>query len=141
MTENYKKKVLEGKELTYDEAVKLSKTEDKKALYKAADEIREYFCGNKFDLCSITNAKSGKCSQNCKWCSQSAHYTTNIEEYEIVDSEAAVKGAVNNARKGVNSHSLVTSGRRVSDKTLDKLIPVFKEIKKRCNIKLCASMG
>ncbi len=141
MIEKYKLKVIDGETLTYDEAINLCKTDDKEALYKAADEIREHFCKDKIDLCSITNAKSGKCPQNCKWCSQSSHYKTNIEEYEIVDKNAAVKEALDNAAKGVNRHSLVTSGRRVSDKTLDKLIPIYKEIKDKCDIKLCASMG
>ena len=141
MVEICKQKVLDGIDLSYDEALNLSKTNDKEALYKAADEIREYFCGNIIDLCSITNAKSGACSQDCKWCSQSARYETNIEEYEVVDKEATVKEALENAAKGVKRHSLVTSGRRVNDKTLDKLIPIYKEIKEKSNISLCASMG
>ncbi len=141
MVEICKQKVLDGIGLSYDEALDLSKTNDKEALYKAADEIREYFCGNIIDLCSITNAKSGACSQDCKWCSQSARHKTNIEEYEIVDKEATVKEALENAAKGVKRHSLVTSGRRVNNKTLDKLIPIYKEIKEKSNISLCASMG
>lgn len=141
MVEICKQKVLNGIDLSYDEALNLSKTNDKEALYKAADEIREYFCGNIIDLCSITNAKSGACSQDCKWCSQSARHTTNIEEYEVVDKEATVKEALENAAKGVKRHSLVTSGRRVNNKTLDKLIPIYKEIKEKSNISLCASMG
>ncbi|GMT44856.1 MAG: hypothetical protein IEMM0006_0688 [bacterium] len=141
MIEICKQKVLDGIELSYDEALNLSKTNDKKALYKAADEIREYFCGNIIDLCSITNAKSGACSEDCKWCSQSARHKTDVEEYEIVDREATVKEALENAAKGVKRHSLVTSGRRVTNKTLDKLIPIYKEIKEKSNISLCASMG
>ncbi len=141
MIEVLKEKVLGGYALSYDEAVELSKTENKNALYKAADEIREKLCGNKMDLCSITNAKSGKCPENCKWCSQSAHFQTDVEEYEIVDRESTVNEAVSNAAKGVKRHSLVTSGRKVNDKTLDKLIPIYKEIQEKSDIELCASMG
>ena len=136
-----KNKVIAGCQLSYKEGVTLTKVVNKEELYEAADEIRAHFCSDEIDLCSITNAKSGKCSQNCKWCSQSAHYKTNIEEFEIVDKETAVNEAVKNAAKGVNRHSLVTSGRRVNDNTLDKLIPIYKEIKKKSNISLCASMG
>jgi biotin synthase len=141
MIKTYKQKVLAGIALSYDEAVNLSKTKNKEALYKAADEIREHFCGNVIDLCSITNAKSGACSQDCKWCSQSARHETNVEEYEIVDKDATIKEALSNAAKGVKRHSLVTSGRRVNDKTLDKLIPIYKEIQDKSDISLCASMG
>ncbi len=139
--EQTKTKILAGYKLSYEEGVELTKVEDKEALYKAADEIREHFCGNTMDLCSITNAKSGKCPQNCKWCSQSTFHKTNIEEYEIVDQDEAVKEAVENASKGVRRHSLVTSGRRVYDKTLDKLIPIYQEIRQKSEISLCASMG
>lgn len=136
-----KEKVLNGYALSYDEGVELTKVANKEELYKAADEIRQHFCGNNMDLCSITNAKSGKCSEDCKWCSQSAHHKTNIEEYEIVDKEQTIKEAVDNAAKGVHRHSLVTSGRRVNNITLNKLIPIYKEIREKTDISLCASMG
>ena len=139
--EELKEKVLAGYQLSYDEGVELYHTADKEALYRAADEIREHFCGNTIDLCSITNAKSGRCPQDCKWCSQSRHYNTNVEEYEVVDRQEAVDQALVSAAKGVRRHSLVTSGRRVYNKTLDQLIPIYKEIKEKTDLSLCASMG
>jgi biotin synthase len=139
--EELKEKVLAGYQLSYEEGVKLYYTSDKEALYRAADEIREHFCGNTIDLCSITNAKSGRCPQDCKWCSQSRHYNTHVEEYELIDQKEAVDQAIHNAAKGVKRHSLVTSGRRVYNKTLDQLIPIYKEIKEKTDLSLCASMG
>lgn len=141
MIETFKQKVLKLEKLTYQEALELSKTADKEALYKAADEIRQQFCKNVIDLCSITNAKSGNCTQDCKWCPQSALHKSSIEEFEIVDSKRAVNEALNSAKLGVARHSLVTSGRRVSDKTLDNLIPIYQEISRHSPISLCASMG
>lgn len=141
MINELKDRVLNGCQLTFDEGVSLTKVVDKEKLYQAADEIRMHFCGNRIDLCSITNAKSGKCTQDCKWCSQSSFHKTNIEEYEMVDRDWAVNEAITNASKGVNRHSLVTSGRRVNDKTLDQLIPIYSEIRGKSNIGLCASMG
>lgn len=136
-----KDKVINGYQITFEEGVALTQVKDKEALYQSADEIRKHFCGNKMDLCSITNAKSGRCSEDCKWCSQSGHYKTNIEEYEIVDKTEAVSIAVSGAKKGVKRHSLVTSGRTVSDKTIDQLIPIYQEIKAQSTISLCASLG
>jgi biotin synthase len=141
MINKIKEKVLSGYEVSYGEAVMLSQVANKEELYKAADEIREHFCGKRMDLCSITNAKSGKCSQNCKWCSQSASHKTNVEEYDLVDRKEAVRQAVENAAMGVNKHSLVTSGKRVTNATLNNIIGIYSEIKSKCDIKLCASMG
>lgn len=141
MINEIKEKVLNGHVMGYDEAVELASVHNKEGLYRAADEIREHFCGNRMDLCSITNAKSGKCSQDCKWCSQSASYKTNVEEYELVDHKEAVRQAVENAALGVNKHSLVTSGKRVTNATLNNVIGIYREIKSKCDINLCASMG
>lgn len=136
-----KEKVIKGYQLSYEEGVELTQVTNKEDLYQAADDIRIHFCGNKMDLCSITNAKSGRCSEDCKWCSQSSHYQTNIEEYEIVDKKEAVRIAVEGALKGVKRHGLVTSGKRVNDKTIDQLIPIYKEIKAKSNLSVCASLG
>ncbi len=141
MIETLKQKVLNNKGISKQEALELCKTDNKEALYKAADEIRLHFCNNTIDLCSITNAKSGKCSEDCKWCSQSIYHSSDIEEYEIIDKKLAVKEALNNANQHVTRHSLVTSGRKVSNKTLDGLIPIYKEISKNTSLGLCASMG
>jgi len=141
MIEILKKKVLCGELISQKEALQLSQTPDKSLLYKAANEIREHFCQNVLELCSVTNAKSGKCSEDCKWCSQSKYHNTGIAEYKIVDKKLAVNEAVENSKRGVSNHCLVTSGRKVSNKTLDGLIPVYNDISERCNVRLCASMG
>ncbi len=141
MVEKLKLRILKNGAIDFAEAIELSRVTNKEELYNAADKIREHFCGNNIDLCSITNAKSGRCTQDCRWCSQSAFHNTDIEEYEMVDKDVAVNEAVGNAKKGVSRHSLVTSGRRVYDGTLDKLIPVYREIRNKSNVSLCASMG
>lgn len=141
MIEEIKQKVISLQGISYEEALALSQSSDKEELYKAADDIRTHFCGDVMELCSITNAKSGKCTQDCQWCSQSTHHKSVVEEYEIVDSSQAVKEAVESFKQGVSSHSLVTSGRRVSDATLDGLIPIYREISEQNAIRLCASMG
>ncbi len=141
MINYYKKSVLAGNLITKEQAIELSNATDKKALYKAADEIRNYFCGDTIDLCSISNAKSGRCPQDCKWCSQSMHYKTGVPEFDIADVTQTVNEAVANANKGVKRHSLVVSGRRANNKTLDQLIHIYKNIQQKSDIKLCASFG
>ncbi len=106
-----------------------------------ADEIRNHFCGNKFDLCSIINAKSGKCSENCKYCAQSSFYNTDVEKYDLLDSDTIVNEAVKNAQSGVLRFSIVTSGRKPSQRDLNKICSVINKIKEKSKIKICASLG
>ena len=73
---NLKNKIINEKyEISRKEAIFLSKIsnndmETLNILFEAANQIREKFCGENFDLCTIIKAKSGKCSENCKYCAQ-----------------------------------------------------------------------
>ena len=139
--EELKRKVEEGGQVTREEALALSRVEDKKALYEAAGMIRDRFAGRYFDTCSIVNARSGRCSENCKWCAQSAVFKTHVQEYEIIDEESCMELALLNAKYGVNKFSFVTSGRSLSDKNINKLCEYAVKIKREMKINLCASMG
>ena len=136
-----KEQVIKGTSLTKKEALLLVNTEHKTELYKAANEIRFALKGNNFDVCSIENAKSGACSEDCKWCSQSAHNNSKVDVYEMVDSKTAVEMAKRNENYGVKRYSLVTSGRSVSNKNIDKLCETYTDIRKESDISFCASMG
>lgn len=136
-----KNSVLRGGLITLEQAIDLSNSEHKELVYQSANEIRMAFLGNKFDLCSIENAKSGKCSEDCKWCSQSAYHSAQVEVYELVDQKNAVEMAKRNEAYGVKRYSLVTSGRGVSQKTLTEMIKTYQAIRQASNISFCASMG
>lgn len=136
-----KKKVLGGGLITREEALFLHKQEDKQALYRAAGEIREKMAGNLFDTCSIVNARSGRCSENCKWCAQSAVFRTNVEEYELIEEEKCLELARLNAKYKVDKFSFVTSGRALSDRNIDRICEYAVKIRKENDINLCASMG
>lgn len=140
MTNKLKDKILSGYNITYNEALSLIET-PLNELLEAADEIRKHFCSNIFDICSIINAKSGKCSENCKFCAQSAHYKTNISEYPLLDKEKIVENALYMAEKGVLRFSIVTSGKALTDKDVEILADTIKEIKSKSNISICASLG
>ena len=133
--------IKDGHALLMDEAVELLACNSQQALCQAANEIRQYFCGDTMDLCSITNARSGRCSEDCKWCSQSKFHNTGIDEYEMVDPKEAISQALANRHEGVNRFSLVTSGRTVSNLQLKRYIAIYDEIAKQSDISLCASMG
>src|SRR5574344_52039 len=94
-------RLTEGGQLTADEAIQLANHPDKEALYEAAHRITHLFMGNKFDTCSIINAKSGNCSEDCKWCAQSSHYTTQVQLYPLVSTAECVRHAVYNRKQGI----------------------------------------
>ena len=133
-------KVLNGGSITKEEALSLSQAE-LEPLCLAADRIRERFCGNVFDMCSIINGKSGKCPEDCKYCAQSAHYPTDTDTYPLLDAASLTEAAKSNAASGIQRFSIVTSGRRLNDKEVEQVCSAFREIKNTCKISLCASMG
>lgn len=135
-----KQKVLSDEVLSKEEALQLLKA-DKPLLYDAAHEITRHFLGNKFDTCSIINARSGNCGEDCKWCAQSAHYATKINIYPLLKEEVCVRHAVDAYQQGIGRFALVTSGRRVNQGDVQEIVRIVKAIKEACPIKCCASMG
>lgn len=138
------KKINGGEAINFEEAIELSQINDSESLqqlFKAADRIRDKFNGEVVDLCSIMNAKSGRCSEDCKFCAQSAHYKTNVEEYDLVNLDEVLSQAKENEECGVNRFSLVTSGRGVNEREFEKVIKIYDEVRKEVNINLCASLG
>lgn len=141
MIEEITKRILEGGAATVEEALKLNEMYDTDTLCAAADKVREVRCGHSIDTCSIVNARSGRCPENCKWCAQSGHYKTGITEYDAIPADKALAAALSNASRGVKRFSLVTSGRKVRADQIKYFCDIYREIGKRSDIFLCASMG
>lgn len=136
-----KEKVLKGEQINKEEALSLCNA-PLDELCKAADEIREKISGQGFDICTIINGKCGKCSEDCKYCSQSAHYHTALEEsYPLLDTDKLMEEAKYNADRGVLRYSIVTSGKRLSKAEVDKLADSIRVIKENVNIEICVSLG
>ena len=139
--EELKDKVLAGGQVTREEALALVEV-PLEPLAQAADQLREHFCGDRFDLCTIVNGKCGKCSEDCKYCAQSAHYHTSLEEsYPLLSTEELVKGAAENKRQGVLRYSIVTSGRKLSDREVDQVCESIRAIRDQVGIEVCVSFG
>jgi len=136
--------VLGGKDISFEEAMKLAEIKEKDdiiELCNSANNVRDFFCGKDVDMCTIMNAKSGRCTEDCKFCAQSAHYNTNVEEYGLVSKEDALKLARENEKEGVNRFSLVTSGRGQTGSDFEKILDIYEELNKEIKIDLCASLG
>ncbi len=133
-------KIYQGSQITKAEALELIPV-PLEQLCSAANRIRIHFCGHIFDLCTIINGKSGRCPENCKYCAQSAHYDTKIDEYPLLDTDTLVTQAVQNASRGVLRYSIVTSGRALTDMEVSSLCSAIQAIRKACHIQVCVSLG
>lgn len=138
-----KEKVLAGGELTEAEAMGLATIDEAgiDELIEAAAEVTRRFFNREFDSCSIINARSGRCPENCKWCAQSAHYKTSASVYPLVDRKTCMDAADMNRRHGIRRFSLVTSGRAMTGKDLDTACSYFEQLREEGGLHLCASMG
>ena len=142
-----KDKVLRGEAISMAEALRMINLDEKdtlalEALFEGANEIRMKYAGSKADLCSIVNAKSGHCTEDCKYCAQSAHHNTGIQEYGLLGYEEILEKALEAQRQGVHRFSLVTSGRGIeSEEELNKLVEIYSRLRKDASLKLCASHG
>lgn len=141
MVSQIKKRILAGGQIEFSEALKLVRIENKELLYEAAEEITHFFHTEKFDTCSIINARSGRCPEDCKWCAQSVHYQTNIKVYDLVSPEVSLEHALWNQKKGVKRFSLVTSGRRVTGNSMSEICKIYNLLSKKTDMFLCASLG
>jgi biotin synthase len=139
--------VLEGEEIDCQAARKLINIEEDKrelieGILEGANLIRKKFVGDKADLCSIINGKSGRCSENCSYCAQSADHKTGIQEYGLLSYEKIREKAWEVQKDGVKRLSIVTSGKGISnEKELVDLVKIYQKLHQESTLKLCASHG
>ncbi len=133
-------KVLKGEQITREEALYLYE-QPLEELCERADRIRRHFCADTFDICTIINGKSGSCSENCKFCAQSAHNHTCAAQYPLLSAEEILEQAKINHEQGVLRYSIVTSGKRLSDEEVDRMCDVVRRIREEVGILVCVSFG
>lgn len=133
--------IIKGRRLTRRDDLSFLMEEDLEELCRGADEIRKAFCGERVDLCSIINGRSGRCGEDCKFCAQSACHRTEIEEYPFLEPETILKDCKRHEEKGVHRYSIVTAGRALSGKEMDKALAAYRAMTQECGVELCASHG
>lgn len=133
--------IIGGRRITRQDDLNMFLTCDLKELCEGADRIREHFIGEKVDLCSIINGRSGRCPEDCKYCAQSAHNHTSCEIYDFLPEEKIVEACKLNESEGADRFSIVTSGRALSGEEFEKAVHAYETMHAECKIDLCASMG
>lgn len=136
------KKIIDGYRLTEKDDLNFLLDEDLDSLKFYANQIRQDVCGNHVNLCSIINGRSGKCPENCKFCAQSSHHKTNINQFDFLNKDYILSECKKAETKGVHRFSIVTAGRNLSDSEFELAIEAYKLIKQNCpHISICASHG
>lgn len=133
--------IIDGRRITREDDLSFFLTCDLQELCEGADRIRAHFIGDKVDLCSIINRRSGRCPEICKYCAQSAHNHTDCEVYDFLPEEKIVALCKLNESEGVDRFSIVTSGRALTGEEFDKAVHAYETMRRECRIDLCASMG
>ncbi len=137
-------RVIAGGILSFEDSKRLLAVQDDnlKYLLNAANRIREHFRSDKVSLCSITNAKSGSCNQDCKFCAQSVFHNTATKTHPLIEPQEMLRRAEIAQNTPTQRFCLVTSGRSLSDEEIDNVCLGLRLIKEKFpGLKLDASLG
>lgn len=147
MIDSLKNKILSGYSITKEEALQLVQIQPSAFslqpffdLFSAANRIRETLRGDSIDLCSIVNAKSGACPEDCSYCAQSSKSKTDIPVYPLVKKDVVINKAKEAKDAGVRRFCIVTSGRKIGKTELKEIASMIEDMR---NIGLlpCATLG
>ena len=144
LIDNMVNTALKGESISYDQALQLETLSHQELdyLFLGTDRIRDHFKGQDVKICSIVNAKSGKCVEDCSFCAQSSSFQTDSPEYELMDVDEIVAAAKEAEAFGSNEFSIVASGTSLDDrKELDRVIEAIKRIKAETQLETCCSLG
>ena len=98
-------------------------------------------CGEEVEFCSLISARTGKCSQDCKYCAQSSHYRTNIETHPLVSLDEVEKVAKEAKLNRAINFAIVTSGKTPDESDFDTMLEMIKVVNNVGGLKSCASIG
>ncbi len=111
-------------------------------LFAEANRIKEHFVGSRVYLCSIINAKSGRCPENCAFCAQSAHHRTDAPVYPLVDEERIVACAREAEANGSSCYGIITSGTTINrGEELERILRAVQRIRQETGITPSCSLG
>lgn len=131
-----------GGEISPEEALRLLEAKEPEALRAAARAVTAHFKPHTFDFCAIINARCGRCSEDCKWCAQSARYETGCNVFGWVGAKACADAAKAAETNGVVRIGIVTSGRGQTPAQIEEICAALRAMHAAAGrIHLCASLG
>ncbi|KAA0893232.1 biotin synthase BioB [Oryzomonas rubra] len=136
--------VISGYTLDRDDALRLGDVEGAEfyRLLAEAGRIREHYVGKAVALCSIINAKSGTCPEDCAFCAQSAHHSTQAAAYPLVDEEQMISCAKSAEQHGASCYGIITSGTGIGSRDeLDRICRTLGRIRQEAGIAPSCSLG
>lgn len=137
--------VLSGKRLCREDGLWLFGLENSADIYDLlswANRIRERFKGNKIHLCSIVNVKAGGCSENCRFCAQSALYEAGSPRYGLIEPEPVMEAAAEAGGNGAIGLGLVAAWRGIEEgPVLDEICNRIEQLKASGGVRPDASLG
>ena len=135
-------KIIRGDDISLEEASSLATAEGASlfGLFAAASRIREHFRGRSADLCSIVNAKSGACPEDCSYCAQSSRSRADIPVYPLMQEDAVMAKTHEAKAAGVRRFCIVTSGRKVGRSELEAIASMIGKVR-RIGLLPCATLG
>lgn len=111
-------------------------------IFRASDGLRRRHKGDEINLCSIVNARSGACSEDCAFCAQSARYKTPVESYPLISTEEALGRAREAVGFRAREFSVVTSGyAERKEKDFESISKTVRAVAKETPLSVCASLG
>lgn len=106
-----------------------------------ADRVRRDHQGDTLELCTILNARSGRCSEDCRFCAQSAHYATGAQEYPLVSPNVLLEAAQRAREIGSDHFCIVSSGRALTGTEFNDVLHAAAEIRRQTGMTVCGSLG
>lgn len=134
-------KIFSGLNLNFEELTFISENAGTEELLAYANKVRNHFHSNKVELCAAMNLKSGKCNEDCRYCSQSVFYHTDIPVYPIQNVEEVLDFAGFNEKQGVTNFELSTSGGDLSRLDREKLLSIYRALSQKTSMRLCGAHG
>jgi biotin synthase len=136
-------KVLGGEGISFSEAAKLLEVDnvDLVHLMAASNQVRHHFRGDQVDLCTLLNAKSGRCSEDCKFCAQSAHYQGTCDTYPLLHVEEIVRRARLVESKGGRRFCIITSGKSPAPGEFESVLEAVRRIRRETRLSMDCSLG